>query len=260
MNRPTSVDTFSASDQVAIYYRIWEGKPGGTPVVLHHGFISDGSLNWETTGVAQALAEVAGPIVALDARGHGRSEKPGDPGSYGEGRMASDLTELCTHLSLSRFDLVGYSMGGVVSLLVAGSDPRVRRLVIGGLGASLVEEGHDALATSGPALADALEADDAASISDPVARSFREFADSVKADRRALAAHVRSSRNTGIDPGSISVPTLVVAGDRDALARNPEVLAAAIPGAKLEIVPGDHLRAVGSSEFKEAVISFLTAP
>lgn len=259
MTDDATAGAFTASDDVGIHYRVWEGKPGGTPVVLHHGFISHGSLNWEATGVAQALAEVTGPVVALDARGHGQSEKPDESGAYGEGRMAADLRELCTHLDLTAFDLVGYSMGGLVSLLVAGSDPRVRRLVIGGLGANLAQGGLEAMATSGPAVADALETDDVGSITDPLARSFREFADSIGAEREALAAHVRSNRRSEIDLGTISVPTLVLAGAKDPLARDPDVLAAAIPGARLEIVPGDHLRAVGSPEFKEALIAFLTS-
>lgn len=258
MTGEATTDAFTASDDVGIHYRLWEGKPG-IPVVLHHGFISHGSLNWETTGVAHALAEVTGPVVALDARGHGRSEKPEDSVAYGEGRMAADLRELCTHLDLATFDLVGYSMGGLVSLLVAGSDPRVRRLAIGGLGANLVEGGLAAMATSGAAVADALEADDLETITDPLARSFRDFADSIGAEREALAAHVRADRRSEIDLGAIAVPTLVLAGDKDPLARNPQVLATAIPGSRLEVVPGDHLRAVSAPEFKQALIDFLTS-
>lgn len=259
MTDDATADAFTASDDVGIHYRLWEGRPGGTPVVLHHGFISHGSLNWEATGVTQVLSEVTGPVIALDARGHGRSEKPDESAAYGEGRMATDLRELCTHLQLTTFDLVGYSMGGLVSLLVTGSDPRVRRLVIGGLGANLVEGGLEAMATSGPAVADALEADHVETVTDPLARSFREFADSVGADREALAAHVRSDRRLEIDLEAISVPTLVLAGANDPLARDPDVLAAAIPDARLEVVPGDHLRAVSSPEFKLALVDFLTS-
>lgn len=260
MNPPDSADDFTASDGVSIHYRIWTGQPSGTPVLLHHGFASDGSLNWETTGVAAALAAVTGPVVALDARGHGRSGKPHRPASYGEARMASDVSELCTHLALDQFDLVGYSMGGVVSLLVTNTDPRVRRLVVAGLGGRLAEDGPEALFTSDPALADAMEAEDGEAVTDPVARSFRQFADSVQADRLALAAHVRAPRRGRPDLASVTVPTLVVAGDQDPLARNPGVLAGAIPAARLETVPGDHLRAAGSPEFTQAVISFLTNP
>jgi pimeloyl-ACP methyl ester carboxylesterase len=40
-----------------------------------------------------------------------------------------------------QFDLVGYSMGAVVALLVASEDARVRRLVVGGVGSGVVECG-----------------------------------------------------------------------------------------------------------------------
>lgn len=253
-------DSFTASDEVGIHYRRWDGTPGGTPVMLHHGFMSHGALNWEATGVVEALTAVAGPVVTLDARGHGRSDKPTEPAAFGEGRMADDLVELCDHLNLERFDVVGYSMGGLVALLVAEEDPRVRRLAVGGLGAKLVEGGLEAMATSGPEVAEALEADDPDTVTDPVARSFRAFADSVDADRLALAAHVRSVRRRQIELDAIRVPTLVLAGDADPLARDPDVLADALPDARLVVVPGDHLRAVGSAEFRRALVEFLAAP
>lgn len=249
--------TFITSDGIEIYYRVWEGNPQGVAVVLHHGFLSDGSLNWETTGVVEALTSVSGPVVALDARGHGKSDKPTQPDAYGEARMATDLTELCHRLHFDVFDLVGYSMGGVVSLLAALTDARVRRLVVGGLGATVVDEGFDGLVSRGTDVADALETDDPGSISDPLARSFRDFADAVGADRRALAAHVRSTRHGTLDLGSIAVPTLVLAGAQDPLARDPDALVAAIPGATVKTVPGDHLRSVGHPQFRDALVAFL---
>jgi pimeloyl-ACP methyl ester carboxylesterase len=207
--------------------------------------------------VVEALTSVSGPVVAMDARGHGKSDKPTQPDAYGETRMATDLTELCHRLHFDVFDLVGYSMGGVVSLLVALTDARVRRLVVGGLGASVVDEGFDGLVSRGTDVADALETDDPGSISDPLARSFRDFADAVGADRRALAAHVRSTRHGTLDLASIAVPTLVLAGAQDPLARDPDALVAAIPGATVKTVPGDHLRSVGHPQFRDALVAFL---
>ena len=88
-------------------------------VVLHHGFVADADSNWVATGVVEALIEAGRRVVAPDARGHGRSEKPHDPERYGEDRMARDLAALVELIGEPQVDLVGYSMGAVVSLLFA---------------------------------------------------------------------------------------------------------------------------------------------
>lgn len=235
------------------------GVPGDRPaVLLQHGFAADSLRNWVDSGVVAALLADGRAVVAVDARGHGASDKPHDPERYGEAAMAGDLAAVADQLGLETFDLAGYSMGGMVSLVLAGSDPRVRRLVVGGIGAAVLERGRgDMRAVRSTALADALETDDPASISDPTAAAFRTFADSTGADRQALAAHVRAVRTEPFPVGAIAAPTLVLAGDSDPLAAHPQVLADAIPGARLVTVPGDHLGAVRSPVFAGALVGFL---
>lgn len=46
-------------------------------------------------------------------------------------------------------------------------------------------------------------------------------------------------------------------GDADPFAQRPDVLAAAIPGARLEVIPGDHGTAYASPRFLELVLEFL---
>ena len=48
-----------------------------------------------------------------------------------------------------------------------------------------------------------------------------------------------------------------MAGERDDLARRPEILAGAIAGARLAVVPGDHLGAVGEPGLAQAITDFL---
>jgi pimeloyl-ACP methyl ester carboxylesterase len=254
----TTVERFESTDGIGIAYRQWNAAAGGLPVMLHHGFAADGALNWQGPGVVAALVEARRWVVAIDARGHGASDKPHDPARYGEAIMARDLMALVDRLSAERYDLVGYSMGAVVSLLVAAQDPRVRRLVVGGVGEGiLVCGGVDTRALPNLTLAEALEAEDVASVKDPGAAGFRAFADMLRADRKALAAQARSVHAQPIALDRIKVPALVLAGDADPLAVRPELLARAIAGAELRALAGDHLGALQDPKFVESVRDFV---
>src|SRR3954467_11335483 len=103
---------FRSDDGTEIYYRCW-GTGQEIPVVLHHGFVADSELDWVASGVVADLVAGGRTVVAPDARGHGRSGKPHDPGYYGEARMARDLSLLIDELGVRAVDLVGYSMGAV---------------------------------------------------------------------------------------------------------------------------------------------------
>jgi pimeloyl-ACP methyl ester carboxylesterase len=252
------VPTFTSPDGLTIAYRTW-GRPGDrAPVVLHHGFIADARTNWENPGVVRALLDAGRYVVAPDARGHGESEAPHDPARYGEDKMATDVGALADHLGFTAFDLAGYSMGGIVALLVGAAEPRVRRLVVGGIGAGVVEFGGvDQRAVGSSRLAAALRADDPATITDPAVRAFRTFADVTGGDRLAYAAQADAAHAVPIAFAAITAPTMVLVGRDDLLARDPQRLAAAIPGAELALVPGDHLGAVGQPEFAAAIVEFL---
>ncbi len=249
---------FASPDGLRIAYREWDGSSELPPVVLHHGFAVDGLLNWVFPGVVAALVAAGRRVWALDARGHGRSEAPHDPARYGEAIMALDLRALLDLIGTDEVDLVGYSMGAIVALLVATQDRRVRRLAIGGVGAGVVELGGvDTRAVDPGAVVDALRADDPVTIEDAGALAFRQLADASGADRLALAAHAARRHQEPIALARITAPTLVLAGDADPLAVRPEVLAAAIAGARLERLHGDHLAAVGDPRFAPLIVEHL---
>ncbi len=66
------------------------------------------------------------------------------------------------------------------------------------------------------------------------------------------------SRGAGVvDLAAITAPTLVLAGDADPLAARPETLAAAIPGARVAVVPGDHSTALRAPAFAAVLVGFL---
>lgn len=249
---------FRADDGIEIAYRVWERDSELPLVVLQHGFIASGQTNWEAPGIVAALTGAGRRVATLDARGHGASGKPHDAAHYGEARMARDLTALVDLLDEPAFDLVGYSMGAVVALLTAVRDRRVRRLVVGGVGAGVVEcGGVDTRVIGGPALQHALRTGDPGSITDPVAAGFRAFVDSVGGDRQALAAQAASVHAEPLPLAAVEAPTLVLAGRDDPLAARPETLAAALPRATLRTVPGDHFGALRDPAFTRELVEFL---
>ncbi len=186
---------FTAADGTQIAYDEWgreTADPALPPVVLHHGFIADANLNWVGPGVVNALVNAGRHVVALDARGHGASGKPHDASFYGEGKMAGDLRQLFDIIGAPQVDLAGYSMGSIVSLVVASQDARVRRLVVGGVGAGVTQPGAvNSRLLSRDAIVAALLAENPESVTEPTAALFRRFADRVGGDRQALAAHLR---------------------------------------------------------------------
>jgi pimeloyl-ACP methyl ester carboxylesterase len=252
--------TFASFDGLKLNYTVWEGDGAHRPVVLQHGFAADTSVNWIATGVVAALREAGFTVISLDARGHGRSEKPHDESRYTEATMARDVSALLDHLELDEVSLAGYSMGAIIALAATAADKRIRRLATGGVGSGIVDFGGVDLRVVKPAdIASALLAEDPMAV--PASGvPFRLLADATGADRQALAAVALASREGSLDLSSIGVPTLVLAGDQDILAAEPERLAAAIAGARLVRIPGDHMTAVMSPAFSEALVSFLSAP
>ena len=131
----------------------------------------------------------------------------------------------------------------------------MRSIVLGGVGEGVVR-GRGPAGAEG--IAAALTAPDASSIVEPTARAFRRFAESTGADREALAAVMRAGMGEGgqsID--TLSLPALVICGDKDVLVGPPQALAELISGAELVIVNGDHLTAVGDPKFRDAIADFL---
>ncbi len=119
-----TVHRVRVADGVAVHADHWRGD--GTPFLLVHGLASNLRL-WD--GVAEVLASFGHAVVALDIRGHGRSDKP-DSG-YDLATVAADLAALMTALDLERPVAVGQSWGGNVVLELAWRSPALLRGVAG---------------------------------------------------------------------------------------------------------------------------------
>ncbi|HWV51861.1 alpha/beta hydrolase [Pseudorhodoplanes sp.] len=228
----------------------------GDPIVLIHGFASNREVNWVYPGWVSTLTGAGRRVIALDNRGHGQSTKLYKPSDYHTDKMAEDARALLDHLQIERADVFGYSMGArITSFLAAAHPARVRSAILGGLGYKLID--GVGLPES---IAEALEAPSLADVTDPMARTFRAFADQTKSDRRALAACIRGSRQVMSEDevGKIATPALVAVGTKDDVAGPAGKLAAVMRNARAFEIPGrDHMLAVGDKAFKAAVLQFL---
>ncbi len=241
------------SDGVQIAY---EDAGAGPPILLIHGFASNGRVNWEATGWVKTLVEAGRRTITIDNRGHGASQKLYDPDLYPAPEMAEDARRLLDHLELERADVMGYSMGARIAAFLAINHPsRVNRAIFAGLASRMITGvgGSEIIATG-------LEAPSLADVAEPGARAFRIFAEQTKSDLKALAACMRASRVkiTAADLARVSLPVLVVAGEKDEVAGDVATLVAAIPGAKgLTLPERGHMNAVGDRNYKTAVLEFL---
>jgi pimeloyl-ACP methyl ester carboxylesterase len=236
-----------------------EAKQGNTQhntIMLVHGFASNHAVNWVNTTWVKTLTHAGYRLVALDHRGHGKSQKLYEPEAYSAQIMAEDMRALMDHLGIEKAAMMGYSMGARVTAHVALSFPeRITAALLGGLGIRLVEG-----AALPQNIADAMEATSLAELHEPMQKLFRAFAESTQSDLRALAACIRGSRQslTPEQVSKISVPTLISVGTLDPIAGSAHDLARLMPHAKVfDIVGKDHNLAVGDRSHKEAVLNFL---
>ena len=227
----------------------------GEPILLIHGFASSTLVNWVNPGWVKTIEDAGYRAIAFDHRGHGRTSKSYDEADYSPQKMGSDAIALLDHIRVERAHVLGYSMGARVAALMGLDYPdHVATLVLGGLGSGLV----DGVGDWDP-IADALRAEDAATVTHPRGKMFRDFADRTKSDRLALAACIRLSRGelTRDQVGAIGQPTLVAAGTNDDIGGRAGPLAAMLPnGEAFDIEGRDHMLAVGDRTFKARALQF----
>lgn len=125
-----AADEFFDSNGVKIRY-VTAGQ--GEAVVLIHGWMGhSGSWGADLSGNTRLKPVDGLQLIAIDCRGHGKSDKPHDVAKYGP-EMAEDVVRLLDHLKIDKAHLVGYSSGAFIAGRVAAKHPeRVRSLVFAG--------------------------------------------------------------------------------------------------------------------------------
>ena len=120
---PTSHRVTGSHDN-ALHVLEWSTE--GVPMVLLHGHGNEAHL-WDD--FVPAVAEHY-RVLAVDQRGHGDSDWDAE-GRYHPEDMADDLERILAHFEIDRFVLIGFSMGGRVSMVFAGRHPeRLAGLVL----------------------------------------------------------------------------------------------------------------------------------
>ncbi|MGO8786019.1 MAG: alpha/beta fold hydrolase [Terriglobia bacterium] len=121
-------DRFFNSNGVKIRY---VDLGSGEPVVLIHGFSVNQEHEWVETGVLPKLAQRY-RVIAIDVRGHGKSDKPHDPNAYGP-EMGMDVIRLMNVLQIPRAHIIGYSMGSMITARLLSDHPeRFLTATVGG--------------------------------------------------------------------------------------------------------------------------------
>lgn len=220
------------------------------PVLMVHGFASSFERNWREPGWVDVLEEEGHRVIGVDLLGHGDAPKPTDPDAYRD----IHLGVLAALPEDGPVDAVGFSMGGQLLLRVAAGAPeRFRRIAVGGVGDNIFSGAGSEQAAA------AIETGRPEESGHEAMGAFARFAQAPGNDPAALAACMRRSQEpvTEEQLGAVTVPVLVVLGDRD-FAGPTDRLMAALPDARLVTLAGaDHFGTPKDFRFIDAVVEFL---
>ncbi|GAC46948.1 alpha/beta fold hydrolase [Gordonia aichiensis] len=226
------------------------GDPMGPPTVLLHGSFSSASSWGAQLG---DFADAGLRLFVPERSGHGHS--PDQPGPYTFASMAQQVIAYLENVVRAPANLVGWSDGGVLALMVARRRPDlVARLVVTGSyvnrGGLLVSELFDRLGDDDEhviaCLRDSFLHDDAE-------------ADAVF-DKTVAMLRVEPNFDT-TDFAAVAAPTLIIAADRGIVRVEHSVdLAATLPCGRLAVLPGTHILPLESPHlFNPLVLTYLAS-
>lgn len=225
----------------------------GPPVVMIHGLASSAFTNWIRYGHAAALAAAGFEAVMLDLRCHGESGAPHDPAAYPPDVALLDIEAILAALDLGSIDLVGYSLGARLSVMLVARGLAPRRLVLGGMGLEVLTRWtarrDHFIAMLGRFDISKLGDEDFLAI---------QFMKQMGVDPVAVRLLLESTGD--IDPALLAradMPALVLVGEEDREVGSPEALAERLPDGRVERIPGNHMNCVTRPELGEAIVRFL---
>jgi 3-oxoadipate enol-lactonase len=247
--------TFAFVGGAVVHYSL-AGGTGAPPVVFLHALGTDLRI-WD--GVAQALG-TDHAIVRYDLRGHGLSDCPRGP--YRLGHFVADLRSLLDHLGIRQAVFIGISIGGLIAMEYALQHPDgIRSLVLADTAARIGTAAHwrqrieavrrQGLARFAPAALEiwftsAFQASEGAQ-----AQGFGNLLARMPAEGYLASCAVLAESDLTARAATIRAPALVLTGEQDRAtpAEQGRSLAAAIAGARFELIPeAAHLPCVEQPE------------
>jgi pimeloyl-ACP methyl ester carboxylesterase len=259
-----AADASFDSAGVRIHY-LDEGT--GEPVLLIHGYTMTAVRQWSDPGIIKGLSDHY-RVIALDVRGHGQSDKPHDPQSYGM-QMAEDAIRLLDHLKIPKAHIVGYSMGAFLTAQLLTTHPdRFVTATLGGAGAKLGDgSAFNQIADSleqgkgiGPLVTLLTPPGQQPPPPEQVAAISKMIL--VGNDPLALAAVSRSLIGLHASEAKIRanrVPVLALVGDADPLKVDVDALDGVLPHLRIVVIPGaTHPTAPANPLFLSTLKAFLS--
>jgi pimeloyl-ACP methyl ester carboxylesterase len=231
---------YATNDGIRIHYRL-AGTPDGPPLLLLHGL--GGSLHDWDEGYAEPLGATH-RLILVDARGHGRSDKPHDPAAYRTALLAADVLAVLDHAGVARAHYYGYSMGGTIGYYLAAHVPqRLRSLIVNGAGAT----DRESTEGTGPLVARLRQGAEAWTAMFSAFTGGRAspalLAQHRQNDTEAMIAYLALTEPPGIAEllPRVAVPCLIICGTVDDAFAAAQAAAAALPQARFVPLPGaDH--------------------
>jgi len=253
-------------DDCSLHY---EEYGRGAPVLLVHG-LGSSCQDWEYQIPALAARY---RVIAVDVRGHGRSDKPHE--RYSIAGFSADIEALLEHLQLGPVHLVGLSMGGMIGFQLAVDQPQLlKSLTIVNSAPEVKIKSFDdfrqfakrwllarvfSMEAIGKALGKNLFPNpEQAELRQKIARRWAQN------DKRAYLASFSAIVGWGVQGqlSRISCPTLIVTADRDYTpVALKETYTRLIPDARLVVIANSrHASPLDQPEqFNQILLSFIDA-
>ena len=247
----TAPTQFVQAGNIRFAYRRF-GPRGGTPLLLLNYFAANMD-NWDPT-ITNAFASER-DVILVDYQGIGRSS--GDTPST-VAALTKDCVAFCRAIDMKHFDVVGFSLGGMIAQQLGAEHPDIiRRIMLlgtgprGGEGMVFKDLNVDELDDEVGLLMNAFF-----TTSEPSKASGRAYIERLKSrvddldtpvSKQSALAELAAIREWGVIPAKdrfamlsqIHHPTLIVHGNKDVVVMpiNALLLAEHLPNAQLIMYP-----------------------